>query len=179
MSEPASQNNSTSTAELLPAVIPSGPAPLPSIVEAMQPSSAPTWASWPLTTPADRIAAYNALHGKSQALVDTMRKPIKVRGIVAHYWEGVDEETGLVENVVRTIFIGPAGELYSCSSQGVQHCIRDLLPALGPGPWDPPVELMLDDDTTSKKRRVFKLVVVLAPHTTLPAPAKERKNAKG
>jgi hypothetical protein len=98
-------------------------------------------------------------------------KVIPVRNWLVHEVEFTNEETGEVVKTFRTVLVSPDGEAVAFVSQGVANGVRQIFSEFGTEPLDPPLLCRVEQRSTSKKRRVYVLIVVPDADTTPAQPA--------
>lgn len=112
------------------------------------------------TTRTAQIKLYNVVSGNTAALADMIGNSIFVQDVIAHKTRMVDQNTGVVSDLIRTILITPEGDGYSAVSDGVNNCLKKLFGLLGPPPWSPALELQPFQTRTSSNRQVLLLRAV-------------------
>ena len=79
--------------------------------------------------------------------------------LISHYvvWtsQTVDEETGEVREHPRTTLIDPDGRTLQTTSEFVPHRLSLLCAMRGPGPYDPPVPIVVRLRQSRRKGRVY------------------------
>lgn len=68
----------------------------------------------------------------------------------------VNKETGR-QQCVRTVLMDATGTCYGFMSNGVYDSLRDLVQALGPGPYDPPINITVRSKDKEGGRRVYTI----------------------
>jgi hypothetical protein len=74
--------------------------------------------------------------------------------------EFVNSETGEVTNGVRVTLADAAGKTISAASIGVYDSLCRLVSFAGPGPWTPPIPIMLREVRTRQGRKMLVFDVV-------------------
>lgn len=85
---------------------------------------------------------------------------ISIRYFYLHYIEMVDRKTGEVVRQPRTALIAPDMQVYGFVSVGVAQSVMQTVDSLGPGPYDPPIEVTVKTLTTRSGYRTKMLVPV-------------------
>lgn len=102
-----------------------------------------------------RMKCINASGGGDAAV----GKEMLLRHWLVHEVEFV-AETGEIVKSYRTVLVGPDGTAVAFVSQGVANGIRQIYSEFGTEPLDPPLRVRVEQRTTSKKRRVYVLIVI-------------------
>lgn len=79
---------------------------------------------------------YNAMNNPTYNLRDFVNKVIKVENVLIEISDLLNEETGEIDRVPRTVLITPDGESYRATSKGVFNSIKNAYIALGEAPWE-------------------------------------------
>lgn len=93
--------------------------------------------------PGDRAAAktvYNAMNNPTHSLRDFVNKKIVVENVLIEVNDILNEESGEIDRVPRTVLISPDGVSYSAISKGVFNSIKNAYLAFGEAPWDGGIE---------------------------------------
>lgn len=64
----------------------------------------------------------------------------------------VNKENGHKQKVVRTVLMDATGTCYGFTSNGVYDSLRDLVQALGPGPYEPPINITVRSKDVGQRR---------------------------
>ena len=112
-----------------------------------------------MESPDGAIDAYNALSdaedirdhlGEKLAIVDFAAEPVEI-----------EDENGEVVTAIRTVFIDKDGNAYQSYSDQLVRSLNRLFVMLGtPDTWKKPVNLVITDELSAKKRHFFKVRVV-------------------
>ena len=124
-----------------------------------------------------RMKCINASGGGDSAVGQI----IDVRHWLIHEVEFTNEETGEAVKTLRTVLVKPDGDAVAFVSQGVAGGIRQIHSEFGLEPLDPPLRCRVEQRSTSKKRRVYVLIVVPDVEKAAdpkPAEAKPTKKSK-
>lgn len=78
---------------------------------------------------------YNAMNNPTAKLSDFINKDILVENYLVEVSEIVDEDTGVLATVPRTVLIAPDGTSYMATSKGIFNSVRNAVAALGDAPW--------------------------------------------
>ena len=93
--------------------------------------------------PGDRDAAkvvYNAMNNPTHNLRDFVNKNIVVENVLIEVNDILNEESGEIDRVPRTVLISPDGISYSAISKGVFNSIKNAYLAFGDAPWEGGIE---------------------------------------
>ena len=85
------------------------------------------------------VAIYNAVNGADEALADHINEVLEVVNVVAHPVTIVDEVTGEVSTVLRTVLITKDGKTYTAVSQGITSALSRVFSIVGMpdnGAWE-------------------------------------------
>ena len=83
---------------------------------------------------------YNAMNNPTHKLADFINKRITVENVLIEVNDIMDDDTGEVDRVPRTVLISPDGKSYRATSKGVFNSIRNAYLAFGAAPWPGGVE---------------------------------------
>lgn len=112
------------------------------------------------TTRSAQIQLYNIVSGNAAALADFVGQTLAITDVICHNAKLVDQNTGVVSELIRTILIAEDGAAYSAVSGGVLNCLKKLFKLVGQPPWDPPLILIPQHTRTSANRQVLLLKAV-------------------
>jgi len=93
--------------------------------------------------PVQRRKVFAALNADCQGAADWINKVLVVQHVVMHPVAITDEETGESTTEVRTILIDLEGNCVAFVSRMVEQFFERLTVFGMPGPWDPPLKLLL------------------------------------
>lgn len=85
-------------------------------------------------------AVFNAMNNPTYKLRDFVNKKILVENVLVEINDIMDEDTGEIQRVPRTVLISPDGTSYQATSKGVFNSIRNAFQAFGQAPWKGGVE---------------------------------------
>lgn len=91
-------------------------------------------------TPEQRKMVYNAMNNPTHKVSDFINKKIAVENVLIETVDLMDDETGEIDRVPRTVLITPKGESYTATSKGVFNSIKNAYKAFGAAPWSPAIE---------------------------------------
>lgn len=91
-------------------------------------------------TPEERKTVYNAMNNPTHKLSAFINKKIKVQNVLIETLDLLDDDTGEISRVPRTVLIAPDGTSYVANSMGVLTSIKNAFTAFGPAPWDPAID---------------------------------------
>lgn len=83
---------------------------------------------------------YNAMNNPTHKLSDFINKKILVENVLVEINDLMNEETGEIDRVPRTVLISPDGTSYRATSKGVFNSVKNAYMALGNAPWAGGVE---------------------------------------
>ena len=108
-----------------------------------------------------KIDIYNAISNAEYKLDDFINKELKIRDVVVHPVEIVDEKTGEVSNMLRTILIDTQGKGYAAVSYGVLSSLQRMFYIVGKPSWkDEPLTILVKKETTRNGNKVTTLTLV-------------------
>ena len=88
-----------------------------------------------------------------------MNKKISVENVLIEVNDLMNDETGEIDRVPRTVLISPDGTSYRATSKGVFNSIRNAYMALGSAPWPGGVEFEVKQ-TAVGRGQMLTLVMV-------------------
>lgn len=80
-------------------------------------------------------AVYNAMNNPTHRLRDFVNKKIVIENVLIEVNDILNEDSGEVDRVPRTVLIAPDGTSYQATSKGVFTSIKNAYQAFGPAPW--------------------------------------------
>ena len=108
-----------------------------------------------------KVAIYNAIQNAERKVDDYINKELKITDVVVHPIEVVDEQTGEVKQMLRTILIDVDGNGYAAVSYGVLTSLQKIFGIVGKPSWkDEPLTIMPKKDTTRNGYKVTTLALV-------------------
>lgn len=108
-----------------------------------------------LRTEAGRAMLLAAL-GEGDVDVATMNgSPFPTSHYLVTPGESVDPETGEVSNYPRLVLISPEGKTLVTTSIVVPHRLAAVLDLWGPGPWEPPLPLLVMERRNRRTGRTY------------------------
>ena len=111
-------------------------------------------------TRSEQILIYNIVSGNAAALADFVGQTLAITDVICHNARLIDQSTGQVSELIRTILIAEDGSAYSAVSGGVINCLKKLFKLIGNPPWNPPLLLVPQQARTSANRQVLLLRAV-------------------
>ena len=91
-----------------------------------------------------KVAIYNAINGADESLGEHINEVLEIVDVVAHPVTLVDEETGEINEVLRTVLIDKNGKAYTAVSEGVTNSLARIFSIIGMPSWkDEPVKMKL------------------------------------
>ena len=110
-------------------------------------------------SPEGAIDAYNAL-SDAEDIRDHLGEKLAIVDFAAEPTE-IEDENGEVVTAIRTVLIDKDGNAYqSCSDQLVRSLNRLFVMLGTPEKWKKPVNLVITDELSAKKRHFFKVRAV-------------------
>lgn len=109
---------------------------------------------------ASKVAIYNAIADAEMKLDDFINMELKITDVVVHPVEIVDEQTGVVSKMLRTILIDEKGVGYAAVSYGVLSSLQRIFGIVGKPSWkDEPLTIMPKKETTRNGNKVTTLAL--------------------
>ena len=109
----------------------------------------------------NKVAIYNALNSKGEALSDHIKETINLVDVAAHPVQLVDKQTGEISTTLRTILIADDGTCYQAVSAGVTSSLQKLFSIFGTPSWkEDPIPVMPIEEKTRAGYKVLTLAVV-------------------
>lgn len=93
---------------------------------------------------------FNAMNNPTHQLREFVNKKICVENVLIEVNDILNDDTGEVDRVPRTVLIAPDGTSYSATSKGVFTSIKNAYVALGAAPWDGGVEFEVKQKTVGR-----------------------------
>lgn len=113
--------------------------------------------------PTDKESAvklYNAMNNPDERLADHINETIEVEHLYCEYVECINEETGAVDVVPRTVLFDSEGKTYAAVSRGIFTAMQKICMILGaPANWVSPVVVKVKQ-VTNKKNKMLSLELV-------------------
>lgn len=129
-------------------VVQNGAAQVASITQ----ESADFYTSLRLDTRAQKMEMLRAVNN-SAPLLEKVGETINVVDIVLQGVTFTNEETGLVEDTVRTTLIDENGNAYHAASKGIAISLKQAFKVLGdPTEWEEPLAVKVEEGRTGKYR---------------------------
>jgi hypothetical protein len=108
-----------------------------------------------LTTEDGRRALLAALGEGDVQVADLHGDPFPTSHYLVTPGESVDPETGEVSNYPRLVLISPEGKTLVTTSTVVPHRMAAVLDLWGPGPWEPPLPLVVIERRARRTGRTY------------------------
>lgn len=83
---------------------------------------------------------YNAMNNPTYKISDFVNKKIIVENVLIEVNDVLNEDTGEVDRVPRTVLISPDGTSYQATSKGIFTSIKNAYQAFGAAPWPGGIE---------------------------------------
>lgn len=112
------------------------------------------------TDPETRYDLAEAITGEALGVDDLGDPPIELAAIVVHPQTLVNEETGEVFEVQRTVLKTADGLWIAFCSGGIVRSLKTLLALWGPPPWNPPLKVKVQRIKTRRGRTTFALKAI-------------------
>lgn len=110
---------------------------------------------------ASKIAIYNAIQNAEKNVDDFINKELLITDVVVHPIEIVDENTGEIKNMLRTILIDVDGIGYAAVSYGVLTSLQKIFGIIGLPSWkEEPLRVVPKKETTRNGNKVTTLALV-------------------
>lgn len=107
----------------------------------------------------DKIKVYNAITDPSKKMDEMVNLPFNLKDVIAHPVELIDEETGEVNHMLRTILIDDKGNSYAGVSAGVVSALQRIFSLFGkPQTWAEPLKVKLVKRDTRNGHKVTTLI---------------------
>ena len=107
-----------------------------------------------------KVAIYNAIQNAELKLDDHINKELHIADVVVHPIEIVDEKTGEVNHMLRTILIDVQGNGYAAVSYGVLTSLQKIFGIVGKPSWkDEPLTVVPKKETTRNGNKVTTLTL--------------------
>ena len=115
--------------------------------------------SLPVKTVEDRLAVLRILESDALKGQELTNQSIQLSDYIAHSVQIIDPETSELTDAVRIILLGPDQPPISFVSIGILKSLQRLVKAVGHAPpFDPPLQLVIKQQSTRGARRTFKLI---------------------
>lgn len=114
-------------------------------------------------TPKSKARIYNAINSPDKKLSECIGEVLELKNIVAHEVQLIDEETGEVVRVLRTVLIDKNGISYEAVSGGVANSISRLLQIFGqPETWTEPIKVKAKQKNTRNGNNKVTTLEIIA-----------------
>ena len=96
-----------------------------------------------------KVAVYNAISAPDKKIAECIGEVIEIKDFVVHEVQVLDENTGELTNLLRTVIISSDGTSYEAVSIGIANSLQRLIAFLGkPSEWDEPVKVKIKQKKT-------------------------------
>lgn len=130
----------------------------------LDPANLNVWTSLDPQLPAEKATIINLIQGgDSLSAGDCINEVFRVRHVLVHRVELLDEETGALEDVDRLVLVLDDGRTVAAVSRGMLSSVQLLCAAYGMPPWTPGLEVKVTQKNTRKGRRLYQLQPYVAP----------------
>lgn len=110
------------------------------------------YTSLALTTQKDKLRMLNII-SNSQPLLDKVGEKLLIKDVIIQTAQFTDEETGEIDEGLRTTLIDPDGNAFHAASKGIALSLRTTFNVLGqPGEWEEPLEVTVREGRKGKYR---------------------------
>ena len=110
-----------------------------------------------------KASIYNAINSPDEKLSEHIGEVLELIHIVAHEVQLVDEETGELVRVLRTILVDKNGKSYEAVSGGVANSISRLLQIFGqPAEWTEPIKVKAKQKATRNGNNKVTTLEIIA-----------------
>ncbi len=113
-----------------------------------------------LATPEGKATFVTLKQGTHPSLDTVIGQEISIRHVLVHEVNMVDDKTGEVTVVPRSVLLCDEG-IYQATSWGVLDSLKLLAAVYGSPEWTPALKVRVTQVTTRKGRRTFTLTPVL------------------
>lgn len=72
-----------------------------------------------------------------------------------HRQEMVNDRTGEITNPIRVVLLDDKGDAWAWMSGGVVKSVQTMVEAMGDGPYDPPLSILVKETITRKGMRII------------------------
>lgn len=117
------------------------------------------YTSLDLSSPEQKVKLYNAINGATDKISALINVEIKMMDAVMIPSQAVDDKTGELKYIVRSIIIDTDGNSYASSSSGMQNSLRNILAIFGTLHFDEGLKVKIKQVET-KRGRTFTLELV-------------------
>lgn len=93
---------------------------------------------------------FSALNNPEFRVSNFINKKILVENVLVEVREILDEETGEIDIVPRTVLIDKDGKAYQATSKGVFNALKNAYEVFGKAPWTPPLEIEIKQIAVGK-----------------------------
>lgn len=84
---------------------------------------------------------FSALNNPEYRLANFINKRIKVKNVLVEVRDIMNEETGEIDTVPRTVLIDEEGKAYQATSKGIFTALKNAYEVFGKAPWEPALEI--------------------------------------
>ena len=96
-----------------------------------------------------KVAVYNAISAPDKKIAECIGEVIEIKDFVVHEVQVLDENTGELTNLLRTVIISSDGTSYEAVSIGIANSLQRLIAFLGkPSEWEEPVKVKIKQKKT-------------------------------
>ena len=96
-----------------------------------------------------KVAVHNAISAPDKKIAECIGEVIEIKDFVVHEVQVLDENTGELANLLRTVIISTDGTSYEAVSIGIANSLQRLITFLGkPSEWEEPVSVKIKQKKT-------------------------------
>lgn len=121
--------------------------------------------TWPTNIPVDselgRSLMMDAMGDQTVKIEENEGRPFMVSYYAVMPGEKTDEQTGEVKQFIRLVLLDGKGGSMSTTSEVAPLRFRRVIELYGPGPWFPPLPIVLEEKRSRGKGRTFHSLRVL------------------
>ena len=115
----------------------------------------------PSGTVEEKKERYNAISGATGRMDKIINVPFELKDVIMHPVTLVDEKTGEIQNMIRTILINDKGESFEGVSMGVISSLQRIFSIFGkPDTWEEPLSIKLVKRDTRNGNKVTSIVTL-------------------
>ena len=115
-----------------------------------------SYSSLVANTPEEKAALFNLMNNPEKRLSECINMTIEAKDVIIETVECINEKTGEVTKVPRTIIVDKNGVGYQCASFGVFNALKKIFAVFGAPTWETPLPLVVMQ-ITSKEHKIMTL----------------------